>query len=170
MFVLTPGSTNDYEITSQFIQTMNQVVAEKIKLVICLDSLSHAGNLTIHVGSVKSDQEEYAKSILKTLKHSAALNNKHLNFQKKFTKGNFYEWEHIRYSENNIAAITITSDPKKSFNHPFEKFDLFDTKFDLQAFRQNVEVIAEFLVRVQYGIENEDKYIVDMSIDEESIT
>lgn len=80
MFVLTPGSTNDYEITNQFIQTMNQVVAEKIKLVICLDSLSHAGNLTIHVGSVKSDQEEYAKGILKTLKHSAALNNKALNF------------------------------------------------------------------------------------------
>ena len=40
MFVLTPGSPYDYEVTNNFVQTMNQVVAERIKLVICLDSLS----------------------------------------------------------------------------------------------------------------------------------
>lgn len=64
MFVLTPGSVNDYDVTNQFIQTMNQVVAEKIKLVICLDSLSQPGTLTAHVGSVKGDQEDFFKSTL----------------------------------------------------------------------------------------------------------
>lgn len=34
---------------------MNQAVAEKIKLVICLDSLSEEGSLTVHVGNVQTE-------------------------------------------------------------------------------------------------------------------
>lgn len=37
MFLLTPGSFFDYEITNQFIQTMNQGALERIKFVMCLD-------------------------------------------------------------------------------------------------------------------------------------
>lgn len=64
---------------------MNQAVSEKIKLVICLDSLSFSGDLTVHVGSVKNEHEEFVKNTLKTLKTSSVLYNKPVHFNKKFT-------------------------------------------------------------------------------------
>ena len=63
----------------------------------------------------------------------------------------------------------MTSNQIKNFNNKFEKFDLYDSKFNLQAFKKNVEVLAEFLVWLQYGIENDDKYNTEITIDEESI-
>jgi len=113
---------------------MNQAVSEKIKLVICLDSLSYANDLTVHVGNVKHEHEEFVKNTLKTLKTAGGLYGKPVNFNKKFLPTSFYEWEHLRYSENNIAAFTITSHPQKAFSNMFEKFSLYDTEFDIEAF------------------------------------
>jgi hypothetical protein len=167
MYLFTPGSFNDYEVTNQFIQTMNQGALERIKFVICLDQLGHKGNLTVHVSNVNAEQEVFAKSIFKTLKLSAQLNKKPISFNKKFTPGKFYEWEHLRFAENNIISFTITSlqptnPATKSFNNKFEKFSLYDdaSNFDMDSFKQNVEVISEFIVRVLFGIEfQEEKYV-----------
>lgn len=162
MFVLTPGSSSDYEVTNQFISTMNALIVEKIKLVICIDSLGFKGPLTAHVGNVNNEQEEFAKGIFKTLKLSASLNNKSISFTKKLLPDSFYEWEHLRYSEHNLIAFTITSNPSKTFSSKFDKFSLYDTvsHFDYEAFKQNTEIVAEFIVRALYGIEfTEAKYI-----------
>lgn len=162
MFLLTPGSFSDYEVTNQFVQTMNQGALERIKFVVCLDSLGHKGNLTVHVSNVKAEQETFARSIYKTLKLSAALNNKPISFNKKFTPGPFYEWEHLRFAENNIMAFTITSHPSKSFVNKFDKFSLYDDShnFDLDSFKTNVEIVCEFLVRVLFEIDfQEEKYV-----------
>jgi len=83
--------------------------------------------LTAHVGNVNNDQEEFVKSALKTLKQSSLnVSNKTISFNKKISPLNFYEWEHLRYSENNLVSFTLTSNPKKIFDNIFEKNDIYD--------------------------------------------
>ena len=116
----------------------------------------------MHVSNVNAEQEVFAKSIYKTLKLAGNLHDKPITFNKKFTPGAFYEWEHLRFAENSIISFTITSSQQKSFRNKFDKFSLYDNKenFDEKSFQQNVEIVSEFLVRVLFGIEfQEEKYV-----------
>ena len=111
LFVLTPGSGADYLPTQKFLDALNAKILDRIKLVICLDQIGHHGPLTVFTGNtIDESQKEFAKHIVKALDKSAVSSlSESLNFKRKVVPSSFYEWEHIRYSEKSIFALTITS-------------------------------------------------------------
>jgi len=118
MFILTPGAGVNYEATNTFLDALSSKIAERIQFVLCLDHLASEGPLTLHVGSTSGEeQESFAKATLKLMKQVASLTNTQVSFAKKFTAGNFYEFEHLRYSEHGIVAATLTSLSQKKFAH-----------------------------------------------------
>lgn len=162
MFILTPGAGVNYEATNTFLDALSAKISERIQFVLCLDHLANDAPLTLHVGSTSGEeQESFAKSTLKLMKQVASLTNTQISFAKKFTSGNFYEFEHLRYSEHGLVAATLTSLTQKKFSHQFEKSSIFDKKssFNKEAYANNVAFISEFLFRVVFGFDEQVNYI-----------
>ena len=154
IFLLTPGASNDYELTSNFLQSLNTKVSDRIQFVLCLDHLGSSADMTLHMGATQNSEEaeQFVRQTLKNLKSGVVDMGGSLKFQKKTKPGSFYEWEHLRYQENGFTAGTLTSLEKTEFSSRFEKFSLFDSKssFNKKAYARNVQAITEFLTRLVF--------------------
>lgn len=150
MFVLTPGSFMNYELSGQFIESLNDKIKEKVKFVLSLDSLAYSNDLSLYFGSINTKESKRAKDILVVMREAAAKFGKNVKFVKKPSPGNFHEWEHLRYSEKGFFAGTLTSHKAETFDTAFDKFSVFDNElnFDRVAYEQNLKIISEFLSRL----------------------
>ena len=78
--------------------------------MISLDHIASDGPLKVLTGSVsKEEDKDFAKDTLKSLKVSAALQEKSIEFSRKTNPSEFYEWEHIRFSDKGLVSLTITT-------------------------------------------------------------
>ena len=167
LFVLTPGGSTNFELTDNFLTGQQQALLDRVKFVISLDHIASDGPLKALTGSVNKKEEiEFSKQTFRTLQISAGLAGKKINFERTVNPGNFYEWDHIKYSDKGLNAITLTSLQNTKFETVFDKYSVFDTAstFNRDVYDENVSIIAEFLVRMIFGIENEDtetSYILD---------
>ena len=152
MFALTPGSFMGYEPSGQFIESLNGKLKDRIKFVLCLDSLAYNNDLSMNFGSVNKADAKFAKSTLKTLKDAGERAGTQIKFNKKATAGSFYEWEHIRYSDKGFFSGTLTSFKTDTFESQYEKFSVFDNEanFDEYAFEKNIRLVAEFLLHMTF--------------------
>lgn len=168
MFALTPGSWMNYELSGQFIESLNDKIKERISLIISLDSLAYADDMTFYFGNMNSKESKFAKEILQLMRETSSKFNKSIKFSKKPTPGNFYEWEHLRFSEKGISfAGTLTSFRNVTFENQYEKFSVFDTEdnFDAAAYELNVKIISDFLAKlILPNIKRDEKFIQDDAV------
>ena len=147
----------DYEITSKLAKNM------QAKFVLCLDHIAESEGLTLLMGSTETEEQEtFAKQVLGLLKKTAKDVNTKIGFEKKISAGNFYEWEHLRFSERAMTAATLTSLKTRKFSHKYDKLSVFDTleAFDKAAYEKNSKLIAEFLLRLVFDLtESESTYL-----------
>lgn len=68
------------------------------------------------MGSVNQKDSVFAKNLMVQFKKSANMYEKEFKLVKKHAPGQFYEWEHIRYSEKGFFSATMTSIEKQEFN------------------------------------------------------
>lgn len=178
MFILTPGSSMDYEISGQFIESLNPRLKENIKFILSLDSIAYANDLTLHFGNVNSKESKFAKETLVLMRETVSGFEKDLKFNKKPSAGNFYEWEHIRYSDKGFFAGTLTSNPTEAFENKYAKFSVFDTEqnFDAAAYQENLKIVSEFLFKLIFpdfkdkeSFFSSDESLVDTSINTQLI-
>lgn len=165
MFALTPGSWMNYELSGQFIESLNDKIKERISFIISLDSLAYADDMTFYFGNMNSKESKFAKEVLQLMRESSSKFNKNIKFNKKPSPGNFYEWEHLRFSEKGISfAGTLTSYKNVTFENQYEKFSVFDTEdnFDAAAYEINIKIITDFLAKlILPSIKRDERFIKD---------
>ena len=165
MFALTPGSWMNYELSGQFFDSLNEKIKERVSLILWLDSLAYADELTFYFGNMNSKESKFAKDFLLLMRDTSSKFNRNIKFSKKPTSGNFYEWEHIRYSEKGTAfAGTLTSYKNVTFEHQYEKFSVYDNEdnFDSTAYELNIKIITEFLAKLLLpSIKRDERFIKD---------
>lgn len=109
MFILTPGSFLNYEPSAQFIESLNPKIKEKIKFILCLDSIAYNNTLTMHMGNINPMDKDFAKESMIQLKKVSNMFDRTFTLTKKSTPSSFHEWEHLRYSDSGFFSGTLTS-------------------------------------------------------------
>lgn len=82
MFVLTPGSFMNYELSGHFIDSLNDKIKERISFILSLDSIAYAEDLTFHFGNVNSKESKFAKETLVLLRETVTKFEKTIKFNK----------------------------------------------------------------------------------------
>ncbi len=155
MFILTPTGSLNHEATGKFIDHLQSNIKERIKLVLCLDSLSNIASATKSLfvfQSQLSQSDSLSASFLSELRRASS--KKSLSFEVRdslphFTGKKFVQHEHAIYNEKGIPAITISA-KSNIYNNRNEKYSVFDTAISNDDLSRNILVISEALVKVIY--------------------
>ena len=168
---MTPTGSLNYEATNKFIDHLSGNIKERIKLVLCLDSLtdSSTNTSTLHIipGSL-AESDSTANQFIKEFKKAAGKKQVKVDVKdSSFSSPNrrFIQHEHVIYNDKGIPSLTITAKDQKYTNR-YQKYSVFDNTLRNDDLRRNILIISEALVKLVYAFHEKN---INFFIDNDAI-
>mmetsp|Transcript_42944 Transcript_42944/g.41301 ORF Transcript_42944/g.41301 Transcript_42944/m.41301 type:complete len:257 (+) Transcript_42944:565-1335(+) len=167
MFILTPTSSLNHEATTKFIDHLQSNVKERIKMVICLETLSNMissqKELFVSPGFMTPHNELYLDFVKELEKAAHKVGTKvELRQPEPFYQGKrFLQQEHLIFNEKGIPAFTISA-KNEVYRSKNEKYTVFDNAISKDDLRRNIQIISEALIQIIYNFNSRSiNYFID---------
>lgn len=153
LFVLTSGGKVNFAGARQWLSAAQHRTLDSIDFALCLDTISGASDLNLHVSRLPKRDPELARlhgSFIETAKEMD------IKFKVVHKKINMSEptvsWEHEQFSRKRVPAGTLShmSSPRPSFSGA----SILDRRGNARQdiLERNIEFIARSLARHMYGL------------------